>query len=319
MYDDPSVPVREYFIQFTKPSTYPPIVVKQAPGTQNSSNQLPIANAGFDAVVVLPQNETVLEGSGTDSDGTIKSYTWTKDSGSGTIYAPTSAKTTVTGLKEGTSVFRLLVKDNKGAVSFDTVTIIVSAKPTTPSTPITPAAVGTFTPDKTAANQCNNGKDDQIGDGKDYGLGVNNGDGKADFTGVDTNNDGVLDLEPDPSCFSKTSTVEVSDDLARDTKGGLLSVIPCTDKCTFGDVFKLLNNIFTFFFTKLLIPIFVIMIIYAGISYLGSQVSGMKKVELKSLFGHMIGGLLLILFAWLIVHTILVLLGYQEGLVFFQQ
>lgn len=413
MYDDPSVPVREYFIQFTKPATYPPIVVKQAPGTQNSSNQLPVANAGFDAVVVLPQNETVLEGSGTDSDGTIKSYTWTKDSGSGTIYAPTSAKTTITGLTAGTSIFTLTVTDDKGGTSIDKVTITTTttAVPTgnnnsghfyvalstltstgasfsvkysgptslTAETLLSGATYSktqehavssgvsftdtfsdlepgstyafiigpkdlsldadyynkvTFTtfikddPNKintddtkkgATGGECTDLVDNQLGDGKDYGLGKNMGDGKADFTGVDTDGDGTLDLEPDPSCFSSTSTIESPDDLSYNADGTLASIIPCTDKCTFGDVFKLLNNIFVFFFTKLLIPLFVLMIMYAGFSYFKAQFNGGKKVEFKSLFGHMIGGILLILCAWLIVHTILVVLGYEEGLVFFQQ
>jgi hypothetical protein len=95
------------------------------------------------------------------------------------------------------------------------------------------------------------GLDKQINDGKDYGLGVNKGDG-------------ILDLEPDPSCFSESATQEVADDVVS-------SIIPCTDKCTLSDVFRLLNNIISFFFKTLLIPIFIIMLMYAGWQYLTAE------------------------------------------------
>ena len=47
----------------------------------------PTANAGTDQTITLPTNTVSLSGSGTDPDGTISSYSWTKISGpaSGTI------------------------------------------------------------------------------------------------------------------------------------------------------------------------------------------------------------------------------------------
>lgn len=268
------------------------------PPKPTPSNQSPVADAGIDKTIIMPEDEVKLEGRGVDPDGTIKTYQWNKNSGSGTIYAPTSATTTITGLTEGVSVFQLGVTDNKGAGATDTVTVTVKAK-ADEQPPKEDEKVVTSTP-ATGSNQCNDGQD-------------NDKDGKADQYGVDTSTpeDGIIDLEPDPSCFSSTATTEVADDVSS-------TIIPCTDKCTFGDVFKLLNNIFKFFFKVLLLPLFIIMIMYAGFSYLGAQFNGMKKVELKSLFTHMIGGILLILCAWLIVYTILSFLGYTEGLVFFQ-
>ena len=162
----------------------------------------------------------------------------------------------------------------------------------------------------TSRGQCSDGIDNQIGDGKDYGLGVGKGDGKADYGGV-YEQDGTMKYEPDPSCFSPTATKEVGDDVA---KG---SLVPCTDKCTFSDVFKLLNNILTFFIKTLLIPLFIIMIMYAGFKYIKAGASGSGKADLKKMFGNMILGIVLILCSWLIVHTILVALGYTEGLMFF--
>src|SRR5690606_42036126 len=41
----------------------------------------PTANAGANKTITLPENSVVLSGSGTDVDGTISSYKWTKKSG----------------------------------------------------------------------------------------------------------------------------------------------------------------------------------------------------------------------------------------------
>jgi hypothetical protein len=90
-------------------------------------NIAPAANAGSDAVVLLPTNTTTLSGSGsTDSDGTIASYAWTKVSGQAcTIASPSSASTLVTFTKAGVYVFRLTVTDNEAETDTDDVTINV--------------------------------------------------------------------------------------------------------------------------------------------------------------------------------------------------
>lgn len=148
-------------------------------------------------------------------------------------------------------------------------------------------------------HECNDGKDNQIGDGKDYGYGKNNGDRKADHYGFDTlSADGIIDVEPDPSCFSDTATIETGDDVVS-------SIIPCTDKCTLTDVFRLLNNVIAFFFKVLLIPIFVLMLMYAGWQYLSAEGNPGKIANLKKMIGHFVGGVILILCSWLIVRTIM--------------
>jgi hypothetical protein len=150
----------------------------------------------------------------------------------------------------------------------------------------------------TSGDQCTDQTDNQIGDGKDYGYGINNGDRKADRYGT-------LEFEPDPACFAKGVTIEKGDDLAYNADGTPASVIPCTNKCTLNDVFRLLNNIIAFFFKVLLIPIFVIMIIYAGYKYIAAQGNSAKIANLKRMLGYFIGGIILILCAWLIVRTIM--------------
>ena len=94
-----------------------------------AGNALPTANAGGDKTIVLPVNSSSLAGSGTDPDGTIASYAWTKVSGptAGTITTPTSASTTATGLVQGVYKFELKVTDNLGATAKDTVQVTVNA------------------------------------------------------------------------------------------------------------------------------------------------------------------------------------------------
>ena len=96
-----------------------------------SSNIAPSANAGPDQTISLPVNVTILSGSGTDPDGFIVAYLWTKIAGpaAGTITNPGTAATSVTGLVLGTYRFELRVTDNNGAIGTDTMQVTVNAAP----------------------------------------------------------------------------------------------------------------------------------------------------------------------------------------------
>ena len=93
------------------------------------ANQSPVANAGADKTIHLPTSTVSLTGAGTDADGTIASYSWTKTSGpaGGTITTPTTASTNITGLTQGVYVFACTVTDNLGAQSTDNVQVTVNA------------------------------------------------------------------------------------------------------------------------------------------------------------------------------------------------
>ena len=94
-----------------------------------AANIPPVANAGSDQSITLPVNTLSLSGSGTDADGTIVSYRWTKISGpsSYTIVNANSPNTNITGLVQGTYQFQLKVTDNKGATGTDIIQVIVNA------------------------------------------------------------------------------------------------------------------------------------------------------------------------------------------------
>jgi gliding motility-associated-like protein len=92
-----------------------------------TTNTAPIANAGNNISLVLPTNTTNINGSGSDSDGSIVSYNWTKVSGPNvTITNPNNSTVTLTNLLEGTYSFRLTVTDDDGASSSDDVNVTVS-------------------------------------------------------------------------------------------------------------------------------------------------------------------------------------------------
>jgi hypothetical protein len=96
--------------------------------TEATGNAPPLADAGTDITIHLPTNSVTVSGTGSsDPDGTIDVYAWTKISGPATftIVSPSSATTDITGLVEGTYVFRLTVTDNDAATDTDDITVTV--------------------------------------------------------------------------------------------------------------------------------------------------------------------------------------------------
>ncbi len=106
----------------------------------NPANIAPVANAGSDITITLPDSTVQLIGSGIDADGNIVTYLWTKISGpSGTVIdAPNDSSTLVSGFKAGTYVFRLTVTDNMGLTGSDFVQVMVN--PAVPPINVPPTA-----------------------------------------------------------------------------------------------------------------------------------------------------------------------------------
>lgn len=139
--------------------------------------------------------------------------------------------------------------------------------------------------------QCCDGIDNDIGVPVDYGLGKGAGDGRADYYGSGA-------LPADPKCLYYSDT-------EAETNPSTSEIIPCTDKCTLESVFQLANNIISFFFRILLIPFFIVILLFMGYKYFTAQGNPGVHKQLKSMLWHIIAGLVLILTAWLIVNTIL--------------
>ncbi|MEO6719055.1 MAG: T9SS type A sorting domain-containing protein [Ferruginibacter sp.] len=92
------------------------------------TNQPPVANAGADNTITLPNNTIALSGSGTDADGSISSYSWTRVSGPGSVVisTPNAAATSVKNLTQGVHKFQLTVTDNDGDTDVDEVQVTVN-------------------------------------------------------------------------------------------------------------------------------------------------------------------------------------------------
>jgi methionine-rich copper-binding protein CopC len=91
------------------------------------ANIPPAANAGSDTVLTL--NSVTLQGAGTDVDGTIVSYEWTKIGGPEQVAITNAlqAQVELSGLEPGVYTFRLTVTDNNGATGTDDVRVFYNA------------------------------------------------------------------------------------------------------------------------------------------------------------------------------------------------
>lgn len=91
-------------------------------------NQAPAVDAG-DAITALEASTVTLNGTASDSDGTISTYSWTQTSGTNvSLSSSSSASTSFTAPQvnaDETLVFELTVTDDDGATSTDTVEVTV--------------------------------------------------------------------------------------------------------------------------------------------------------------------------------------------------
>lgn len=91
-----------------------------------TTNVIPVANAGVDKTITLPTSSITLNGSGTDKNGKIISYKWTKYYGASVVFTnSTSPSVKVSSLKQGKYILRLTVTDDQGAKDDDYMSIVV--------------------------------------------------------------------------------------------------------------------------------------------------------------------------------------------------
>jgi hypothetical protein len=102
-----------------------------------AKNALPVCNAGPDQSITLPSNSISATGNGSDSDGSITAYKWTKVSGpTATLLNTTTTTMTASALLQGTYVFRLTVTDDAGAKKYDDMVVTVN-----PALPVVNAGI----------------------------------------------------------------------------------------------------------------------------------------------------------------------------------
>lgn len=92
-------------------------------------NAVPLADAGPNHSIQFPVASVTLEGSGSDPDGTIVSYSWSQIIGpnTATFSNSSNATTTVSDLVVGVYVFRLEVTDDYGSKAHADASVVVSA------------------------------------------------------------------------------------------------------------------------------------------------------------------------------------------------
>ncbi len=96
--------------------------------TVSNTNRIPVANAGTNQAIILPATADLSSDLSSDPDaGTTLKYTWSKDSGPGTVVfsTPNAANTTATFSTQGTYVLKIIVSDDLLTGS-DTITVAVN-------------------------------------------------------------------------------------------------------------------------------------------------------------------------------------------------
>jgi hypothetical protein len=183
------------------------------------TNKPPIANAGEDKTVD-EGNSITLSGSGTDSDGSISSYSWTQTSGESVTIDNASSSSASFNIATNTQVtltFQLTVIDNDGATGKDTVSFIVKS---VNAAPILSQIENKATYQDTAIEIALTASDSN-GDTLTYSTSLSN---NANFE-VDIS-DGILHITPINQYFGdEVITVNVSDGELDDSTEFTLQVL----------------------------------------------------------------------------------------------
>ena len=89
-------------------------------------------------------------------------------------------------------------------------------------------------------------------------------------------------------------------------------LVTCTEDCDWNDLMNLVNTVINFILYKMAIPIAAIMFAYAGFKMVtaGGEAAH-ARTEAKEIFTNTVIGLVLAVAAWLIIKTLLSILGYE--------
>lgn len=117
-------------------------------------------------------------------------------------------------------------------------------------------------------------------------------------------------VNPNEPCNASTVNASTNQPCQLTTGGGL---VPCDGvNCDFKAFMNLINKIIKFILFDMVVPIAAIMFVYAGFLLVtaGGETAG-ARTKAKTIFTNAIIGLVLAMAAWLIIRTILLILGYS--------
>ncbi|MFA6353911.1 MAG: hypothetical protein WCW93_03185 [Candidatus Paceibacterota bacterium] len=89
------------------------------------------------------------------------------------------------------------------------------------------------------------------------------------------------------------------------------ALVPDCTNCGWKDLMDLVNNVIGFVLKGMVIPIAAIMFVYAGFELVTSGGSTEKRGIAKKVLTNTVIGLILAVASWLIIRTILSILGYN--------
>lgn len=121
---------------------------------------------------------------------------------------------------------------------------------------------------------------------------------------------------PPDTSKSKSSSPDSASDSADTDNDGL---VPCgksdekgiiDNPCGFDDIMKLINKVIDFVFLNLILPLSAIMFAYAGFELVTSGGETSKREKAKKIFTNVAIGLIVAVAAFLIIKTILAIVGY---------
>ena len=187
--------------------TYLVIRVEQA---AKQPNKMPVAKAGGDQRLTLPENSVVIDCSDSeDPDGIIVSYSCEKISGPNTfkIDNGNTDQPKISELAEGTYTFKLTVTDNSGASDQDEVKVFVNPELQENVAPTASAGSDqTLTLPDNSITLDGSGSFDENGNIESYSWEQTAGPSTADMEGQNTANLTVSDLRQGTYKFKLTVT-----------------------------------------------------------------------------------------------------------------
>ncbi len=135
----------DFDIRAKSPSIFGYINVIDITYTEGSvpGNQAPLANAGSDMTIILPQSNATLNGcSSSDPENAALQYSWRRISGNTSVQVQniTACDATLANLTQGSYQFELTVTDTGGLNDKDTVAVTVNT-PVSLSWPVIPAPI----------------------------------------------------------------------------------------------------------------------------------------------------------------------------------
>lgn len=81
--------------------------------------------------------------------------------------------------------------------------------------------------------------------------------------------------------------------------------------CDFNHIFDLINKVVNFLLVAIALPLAAIMFAYAGFLFMFSGMQPEARSKAKRIFGKVALGFILAVAAWVIVHTVLSIVGYD--------